>query len=98
IDDVTNPPTCRIIEVETGQVVRTISFRTPAHAVAWSTDGTTLAIPCDKIDLWDVATGIQRVTLEDQLFGGTRVAFHPAGTLLACDDWSGQLRLWDSVL
>src|ERR1035441_6336744 len=94
------PPTCRILATETGRVVKTISLRTVAHDIAWSSDGTTLAMPGhdQKIDLWDCATGTLRATLEGHTNGGIAAAFHPTGTLLASRDWSGQLRLWDSVL
>ena len=95
-----NPPSCRILEVETGGLIRMISLRAPADDVAMSFDGSTLAIPGrdHKIDLWDVGTGTLRATLEGHTNGGITAAFHPADTLLASLDASGQLRLWDSVL
>ncbi len=91
--------TCRIMEVETGRLVRSIPL--PADAtVAWSPDGATLATACEdtKIYLWDAATGIRRVTLEGSTNGGLQAAFHPAGTLLASNGWEGRLRIWDTVL
>ena len=59
-------PTCRIVEAETGRLVRSIPLPTTADGVAWSPDGTTLATPCDdrKIYLWDAATGTRRAVLE----------------------------------
>jgi WD40 repeat protein/tetratricopeptide (TPR) repeat protein len=74
-------------------------LRVDANWVAWSPDGTTLATPGDgfKIDLWDTATGIRRVTLEGHINGGVWAAFHPAGTLLASTGWEGRVWLWDPV-
>ena len=41
--------TCRILEVDTGRVVRSIPLPT-GGGVAWSPDGTTLATPCDDLE------------------------------------------------
>ncbi len=102
IDNKSKPPSCRILEGDTGRPVQTISLRTAAEVVAWSPDGTTLATaapyPDSKIDLWDATTGIRRATLEGHDNGGLSTAFHPAGTLLASNGYEGRLRLWDAVL
>ena len=102
IDNESKPPTCRILEGESGRLVRTFPLRAAADDVAWSPDGTTLATPAQhpdsKIDLWDVATGIRRATLEGHNNSGLSASFHPAGTLLASNGWEGRLRLWDPVL
>lgn len=62
IDDESNPPTCRIVEIETGLVLQTIVLRSHASDIAWSVDGSTLAIPGKdhKLDLWDAASGSLR--------------------------------------
>ena len=100
IDNVSKPPACRILEIETGGVLQTISLRAQAADVVWSTDGSTMAIPGNdhKIDLWDIASGTLRVTLDGHASGIVRTAFHPSDTLLASRDMSGELRLWDPVL
>jgi len=91
---------CRILDADTGRLVRSIPLPTPVKGAAWSPDGTTLATQCDdcKIYVWDTATGIRRATLEGSTGGGLQTAFHPAGTLLASNSWEGRLRLWDPVL
>jgi WD40 repeat protein/Tfp pilus assembly protein PilF len=92
-------PACRILETETGRLVRSISL--PSHGeLAWSPDGTTLATACDdrKIYLWEAATGTRKAVLEGHLTGGMRAVFHPAGTLLASVDWGNWLSLWDPIL
>jgi eukaryotic-like serine/threonine-protein kinase len=93
-------PTCRIVESESGRLVRSITLSSPGQGVAWSPDGTTLATACidRKIYLWDIATGTRKTTLEGSTNFGLRVAFHPTGTLLASNGWESRLRLWDPVL
>ncbi len=94
-------PTCRILESETGRLVRSIALPSEGDEVAWSPDGTMLATTMQrdpKIYLWDTATGIRRATLEGATNQGLRVAFHPTGTLLASNGWESRLRLWDPIL
>jgi serine/threonine protein kinase/WD40 repeat protein len=95
--------TCRILEMATGQTVRTISLPGHSESVAWSPDGSTLATPCDdgrtcKICLWDATTGVRRATLEGHSSLGVRAAFHPSGALLASEGWEGRIWLWDPIL
>jgi WD40 repeat protein len=95
---------CRILEVETGRIVRSFPLPqpglTPGVSVAWSPDGSTLAIPCDdlKIYLWDAATGTRKATLEGHTQGYVGAAFHPSGALLASSGWENRTWLWDPVL
>jgi WD40 repeat protein len=93
-------PNCRILESETGRLVRSIKLPAQGIRAAWSLDGTALAMPCEdwKIYLWDPATGARKATLEGHRDPGLNVAFHPAGTLVGSTAWEGQLRLWDAVL
>ncbi len=95
-----SPPVCRILDGNTGRLIRKIRLRTEPTHFAWSPDGTTLAVSASdfKIDLWDAATTTRRATLEGHYNQGIRVAYHPAGTILASTDWSEQLRLWDSAV
>ena len=85
---------CQIIDANSGKLVRSIALPALGESVAWSSDGATLATPCEdrKIYLWDAASGIRRATLEGSTSIGLRAAFHPAGTLLASNGWEGQLR------
>ncbi len=95
-----NPPTCQIIEADSGKLVRSILLPALGESVAWSLDGAMISIPCEdrKIYLWDATTGIRRATLEGSTSLGLRAAFHPAGTLLASNGLEERLRLWDPVL
>jgi serine/threonine protein kinase len=92
--------TCRILDAETGRLLRSIQLPTVAATVAWSPDGTTLAIAGldHKIYLWDAAIGSRRATLEGHVNEGFVGTFHPAGTLLASNGWEGRLWLWEPVL
>ncbi len=94
-------PNCRILESETGRLVRSIKLPSQgAMPRNGAPDGTTLATPCDdlKIYLWDAATGTQKAALMGHVEGGQGAAFHPAGTLLASNGWEDRLWLWDAVL
>jgi WD40 repeat protein len=96
-----NESTCRIVEAESGRLVRLIPLpiltRSPLD---WSPDGSTLAIPCEdrKIYLYDAATGTRRALLEGHINLGLSAAFHPSGALLASGGWEGRTWLWDPVL
>ncbi|MGD0039111.1 MAG: protein kinase [Isosphaeraceae bacterium] len=91
---------CRILEVDTGQVVRTFPLSVSRYVrVIWSPDGTTLATAYDeKMYLYDAATGTRKATLEGSTNHVINMGFHPAGTLLASNGWEHRLRLWDAVL
>ena len=93
-----NQPACRILELESGQIVQTIKLKSVA-SVAWSPDGLTLAIPAPDsiIELWDVRSGVPRAKLEGATNAGLHAAFLPAGKLLATNGWEGALRIWDAA-
>ncbi len=92
--------TCRIVESETGRLVRSIDLPSDGAWVAWGPDGTTLATACGdmKIYLWDAATGRRKAVLEGSTNAGLYASFHPSGMLLASNGWEGRLRLWDPIL
>jgi serine/threonine protein kinase/WD40 repeat protein/Flp pilus assembly protein TadD len=91
--------TCRIVESDSGRLVRSIAIGAVGAGVTWSPDGGTLATPCAdlKIYLWDAATGARKATIDGHS-AGLLAAFHPEGTLLASTGWDHQLRIWDSAL
>jgi eukaryotic-like serine/threonine-protein kinase len=91
-------PTCRIIEVESGRIVKNLPLISPA-SIAWSPYGATLALACDNsmIYLYDAATGTETGILAGSALSGLFATFHPAGNLLASNGWENKLRLWDAI-
>ena len=91
-------PTCRIIEVESGRIVKNLPLISPA-SIAWSPYGTTLSLACDNsmIYLYDAATGTETGILAGSANSGLFAAFHPAANLLASYGWENKLRLWDAI-
>ncbi len=94
-----NNASCRILDSESGQLVRSIPIPV-SEMVAWSPDRTTLAIATydGKLSCWDAATGIHKAVLEGSTNTGLLAAFHPSGTLLVSNGWESRLRFWDPVL
>ncbi|HWF24548.1 MAG TPA: TIR domain-containing protein, partial [Solirubrobacteraceae bacterium] len=98
--------TLRLFDAGTGRIVRTTNLAQPLSAVAYSPDGSRLAVgtgsdttSSDTILLLDPATGAVRATLTSyvpglQAQGGTaQIAFSPNGRVLAGDGPSG-ITLW----
>ncbi len=96
---VAKQPTCHILDVESGRLVRAMALRKP-RSVAWSPDGATLAAGGEdrKIDVWDIESETLRFRLEGSANVGLPRRFHPAGTLVASNGWENVLRLWDATL
>ena len=59
-----------------------------------------LAITCNDLNiyLFDAVTGTRKAFFDGHTNAGLRVAFHPAGTLLASNGWESRLWLWDAAL
>ena len=64
--------------------------------LAWNPDGRRLVAACSdgKLYVWDVAQP-RAIVLEGHKNHGILAAFNHRGDLLASDDWSSTLRLWD---
>jgi serine/threonine protein kinase/WD40 repeat protein/tetratricopeptide (TPR) repeat protein len=99
-DNESKPPACRILEVGTGRLVQTIALPVIGGWMAWSPDGTALAVAGvdHKFYVFDGASGVRKATLEGHTSSGLVAAFHPAGTLVASNGWEARLWLWDPVL
>lgn len=87
--------TVRLLDVATGRVTATLAGPRWVDAVAFSPDGTTLAVADGgTVRLWDVASLRATATLFARGFGVYLVAFGGGGTTLAVCEGDGFLRRW----
>jgi serine/threonine protein kinase/WD40 repeat protein len=89
----------RIVHVETGQVLAEWTVPGGSEWIDWHAGGRLLAVVSTgdrKIHLWDsVARRPTLPPLEGHRDGHIILGFHPAGDLLASNDFDGIVRLWD---
>ncbi len=87
-----------IRDAQTGAVLGT-PWQLPSNpwTLTWSKDGKVLAAGGDdhRIHLWDDDARQERGVLEGHAGSVLRIAFNPAGTLLASSSWDNTIRLWD---
>jgi WD40 repeat protein/tetratricopeptide (TPR) repeat protein len=96
---VQNGQALRVIDLTTDKVVSEIRCPSPVASVAWHPNGRQLAVASADllIRLYDVNTGqLALLALRGHTDHGIHVAFEPSGELLASNDWSDVLRLWDT--
>jgi WD40 repeat protein len=93
------PAGLTLVDVATGQERLTLTSGIPAvaRAVAFSPDGTTVALVVSwgQIFLWDVHTSKLRNCLKGHTGDIDSIAFHPDGKILASTKRDGSLSLWD---
>ncbi|HYT90473.1 MAG TPA: WD40 repeat domain-containing protein [Gemmataceae bacterium] len=83
-------------DIATGVLQRQIKARGRIVSLEFSPDGKTLAsqsIDDEKLHLWDVQTGRERLTLSQQRGGSYYLAFSPTGERLAST--TNDLYVWD---
>jgi WD40 repeat protein len=87
------------VDAATGQERLTLTSGIPAvaRAVAFSPDGTTVALVVSwgQIFLWDVHTSKLCNCLKGHTGDIDSIAFHPDGKILASTKRDGSLSLWD---
>ncbi len=89
-------------DVATGNATGILGYVGHTNSVrdmAFSPDGATLASHSltikGKIDIWDVATGLKKVTIGGHTSLVRSLAFSPDGTTLASASSDSTIRLWD---
>jgi serine/threonine protein kinase/WD40 repeat protein len=88
-----------ILEAATGNEVRRLRLISPPWLVAWSPDGSRLALvtsPGGKVEVRDAATGAFLLAWSTPTVAGA-MAWSPDSTFLATGCGDGQVYLWDSA-
>ena len=85
----------RILDPLTGSVRQTFAMRSWVQSVAFSLDGRTIASGGGRdVQLWDVAAGIQKLTLKGHTRTVYSVAYSPNGQTIASGSDDKNVRLW----
>jgi WD40 repeat protein len=93
-------PGCEVSLFDLAPRKRTILYKDlkpGCRAVAFSPDGTWIAIGCEdgKVRLWDVTAGKETAILAGNDTGLYGVSFSPDSKLVAAAEHAGQIRVWD---
>jgi serine/threonine protein kinase/WD40 repeat protein len=84
-----------IIDIDTGQTVRSLQHRSGVYAMAWSSDGKYFATSDfeNVMHIWDpaAATELRHLPSNQTICLG----FDPMGDFLVSSGWDGKTRLWD---
>jgi WD40 repeat protein len=93
--------TCGWLDVRVGRsgCVQTFSYGTSVTSVAFSPDGSRLAVAgaAKSTQLWSLPDHTLIDTLQGHADWVTGVAFSPDGALLATSSWDSTVRLWDAA-
>jgi WD40 repeat protein len=93
-------PAARIEPDNAGQVavLGVLDTQTsPVRGIAWSPDGSTLALSAyQNAQLWDVTAGQRMATLRGHTDEIDGIAWSPDGAMLATASRDGSVRLWDA--
>jgi WD40 repeat protein len=88
----------RLIDVTTGQVLKTLEHPKEVRGVAFSPDGKLLATACwDKlVRVWDLAKGTEKLTCTGHTDRVFSISFSPDGKYLLSGGSEDGAKLWDS--
>jgi WD40 repeat protein len=92
----------RLFEVTTGKPMREFPTQGYLRDMHWTPDGSGIAASIwrdpnraanSKLQVWDAATGAERITIEDRC-SISSFAFSPDGKKIAAENWM-RVRVWD---
>ena len=85
-----------MLNIVTGQRIKSISSLNYVDCFAYSPDGKTIAIgEGNRFGLWDAVTGKHLKTLIEDTSGVSLIAFSPDGKTIATVSWDGTMRWWN---
>ncbi len=86
----------RLLEVASGREVARLTGGGDTRTLAFSPDGERIAsgATSGEVNLWDVSTGAEVLTLTGHTNQVHSIAFCPDGSWLASGSWDGTARIW----
>jgi WD40 repeat protein len=88
-------PAVTLWDTVSGNELHTLVLTQPAQSLSFSPDGALLAVAAgNDVQIWDVTSGTQLVTLSGHSAEVMVVAFSPDGKTLASSGQDNQLILW----
>ncbi len=85
-----------IYEVESGDLLRTLTHPDVVRGVAWNAEGTRIAAACAdfRVYVWDTVSGAQAAILSGHEAEVGGVVYDRSGEFLASSSWDRTTRLW----
>ena len=91
--------TARVWDVQSGEELQTLSHSGLTGGLAFSPDGSRLAIAdhdAYAVKVWDTTTWLEFITLTGHIEGLNDVVFNPDGSRLATASSDGTAKIWDA--